>query len=207
MKRTLILIFSVFNFAACESSNEEPNPFEGKPAEEVLEEEGGIDYLISRAQPADASMIDEALKSGKVLYNDFMSYRIVDGKWMQDARSGDVDQYMVSINDSTLRSCYEIESGAFFEGNWISKVYWDFAPIPDAPLAESVWSWWFYGPTDSVEVTTATEIIGHVDNMLFVTYTDYYGNREGELIRICDNRDEILSLYGVDRKNCTEQPE
>lgn len=193
MKKLFLLLAVAIGFVAC-GSDEPSNPFEGKSAEEIIAEEGGVDYLIQTSRSVDESMITAILKSGKVLYNDYSSYRLEDGKWVWDYRAGAVDVYLMWMDEQTLRACYETDDKLYIEHTGVYKVYREFAPNNADELSDSVWGFFFYGPSD-VLVTPGIERIGYVESHLIVTYTDHHGKPCCELIRVRNNREELIKEY------------
>ncbi len=197
MKKIGILIFAIFGFAACESSEEQHNPFEGMPTGEIVAQEGGIEYLISISEPCDTNDVVDLLKSGKALYSDCNGYYIEDGCWKSEILIGASPSYFLWINENTLRIHwdYYISGVLLKDGQPVDKVYKD--DTYEGDLGEAVWDWVFYGPTD-------VKVRAYVNDLIFLTCTNHYGKLDGRLLRICDDCEQTLSEY-VNIDECTER--
>lgn len=197
MKKLLILFAALIGFAACESSEEQPNPFEGMAAEEIAAQEGGIEYLISISKPCDTNDVADLLKSGKALFRDANGFYIEDGCWKSDLLIGASPCYLLWINENTLRNhWYYYLSGVLLkDGKPVDKVYKNYTYKGD--LSEAIWDWAFYDPTDM-------KVRAYVDNLIFITCTNHYGELDGCLLRVCDDCEQILSEY-VNIDECTSR--
>lgn len=201
MKRYLIMIAVAIGFAACESSDEQPNPFEGMPAEEIVQQEGGIDYLIEKSTPIDDYAVMSILESGSVLEITAIWYTIENGSWRREyLLGGSINSYVLKYGDENLRYCWHATlTEDYYIGT--TRVYWmyDDEPIPQKELLATIVYGSFYNFSNVRGVAIT-------DDILFVSALDAYGQDIGSLVYIQGNRQEILTTYCTNVEDCTKVP-
>lgn len=199
MKRYLFLFAAVISFAACESSDEQPNPFEGMPTEEIVAQEGGIDYLIEISEPVDQNILVDLLQSNKVLEISQLGYDFQNGHWKSVPVFGStLFSCLLLLDENTYRSCWVNNAEALYlNGQFVEKVYRDYAHNND--LSGHIWNWLFHQPTN-------VKVEAYVDDLIFVTCTNGWGHLEGELLRVRDDRELIMTEYCNNLLDCTSDP-
>lgn len=199
MKKLMILLAAAIGFAACESNDEQSNSFEGMPVEEIVQQEGGIDYLIEISKPVDESVLVDLLQGGKVLRQDIIQYCYEDRQWVPHTLIGMSTSYMLLLDENTYRTCWDCSDRGvlFLNGQCVTLVYRNY--VYNGDLCEHIWDWMFYDPSN-------VKVEAYVDDFIFITCTNHYGERVGVLLRVCDDREQIMAEYCNNIEDCSYRP-